>query len=277
MIKLIATDLDGTFLNAWHKATGIHRRAVEATLASGRHFVIATGRHLHTNHQLGLNFLDLPIWKICMNGALIRDSKDNVIYRKAIDDSFVRAVQERFPTVSFEWISEEAVYIKGSKWRHIWKSNYGKLKLKYVLKSLFFLLNGKALPLETCQEPILKIDVYVGDSQLAEELKEFLGEHSEIVQDKGPNKHHFEITANQVDKQTALQFLLQTLQIDEQEVNVYGNDINDLGLLTYFTNAYAPENAIEAVKQIAKDIIPSNEQDGIVHHILKTIAENEVL
>ena len=44
MIKMFASDLDGTLLNALHEADGTIRRAIRELTEAGLHVVPATGR-----------------------------------------------------------------------------------------------------------------------------------------------------------------------------------------------------------------------------------------
>ena len=54
MIKLFASDLDGTLLNYFHHADRVVRAAVREVIASGAHMVLATGRTSHSGASMGL-------------------------------------------------------------------------------------------------------------------------------------------------------------------------------------------------------------------------------
>ena len=47
MIKLIATDMDGTLLNAGHEITTMNQEAIKFAQANGITVVIATGRSFY--------------------------------------------------------------------------------------------------------------------------------------------------------------------------------------------------------------------------------------
>lgn len=273
MIKLFACDLDGTLLNKFHCADKHSHRAVVEVLKQNKIFVVATGRHLHGTHRKGLSFIDLPIYKVCMNGALVRDVNDDVVQSTPIANHIVESIKKNFSGIAAEFITEDGVYIQQSKKQYFFNIASRKSKAKYVVKHSLALLNKQYKPLELMQNPVLKIDAYIPKESDAQRFRNFLNDHTEWVVNAGPNDKHFEITACGVNKQTGLKFLLNLLDIDIDEVAVYGNDINDIEMLSYFPNAYAPKNAIDSVKKIVCEVVDANSQNGVAHHIIKTLQD----
>lgn len=276
MIKLFVTDLDGTFLNGLHVAGQLGKQAIREILKENKYFSIATGRHLHGNHQMGLSFLNEPIYKIGMNGAIIWDTTNQVVYEKPIAFEWIEQLKEKFPTVSFEWITKEGVFIENSRlqhWRFMLKKRANlKAIVKYTLglfaKDYYF--NHEL----TDQQQVLMIAARVGDSTLAQDIKDFIATNEQFVVDFGPNVHHFEVVASGVNKQTATSWLAEALDINEGEVAVYGNDLNDVPMLAYFKHSYATQNAVPLAQQAAKHVVASNKEDGVAVHIMKTLKES---
>lgn len=276
MIKLFVTDLDGTFLNGLHVASQLGKQAIKEILKENKYFSIATGRHLHGNHQMGLSFLDEPIYKIGMNGAIIWDTANEVVYEKPIAFEMVEQLKDKFPTVSFEWITKDGVFIKNSCLRHWCCMLKKRANIKAVVKYTFgvfakdYYFNHEL----TNQQQVLMISARVGDTSLAHEIKAFIAANEQFVIDFGPNVHHFEIVASGVNKQQAASWLANTLDISEEEVAVYGNDLNDVPMLAHFEHAYATENAVPLARKAAKQVIASNKEDGVAIHIMKTLKES---
>lgn len=272
MIKLFVTDLDGTFLNAMHISDSKGYDAIKAVLKQQKHFAIATGRHLHQNHQVGLNFLDEPIFKIAMNGAIIKDTTNEVIYKQPIDELFVAQLKKDFPQVSFEWITEKGVYIDNTRINHYKTVLKHKFSMKSFIKQAFMQLYAKDVYFNKHrEEPVLAIGARIGDVRLAQQLKEYIQEHRQYVRDFGPNTRNFEIVAANVNKKEATVWLAHYLNIAENEVAVYGNDLNDVPMLEYFTQSFVPENAVERAKSVANTIIESNKSSGVAKHIIQTL------
>lgn len=72
MIKMFASDLDGTLLNALHEADGTIRRAIRELTEAGLHVVPATGRSTLPIGEHG--FTGLALDACCSNGSIVRDS-----------------------------------------------------------------------------------------------------------------------------------------------------------------------------------------------------------
>ena len=68
MIKLIASDMDGTLLNSKHTISEGNIKAIKAAQEKGLHFTIVTGRSYDMVKPL-LNEFDIQCECILMNGA----------------------------------------------------------------------------------------------------------------------------------------------------------------------------------------------------------------
>jgi hydroxymethylpyrimidine pyrophosphatase-like HAD family hydrolase len=64
-------------------------------------------------------------------------------------------------------------------------------------------------------------------------------------------------------KWNGIEQLCEALQLDDAYVIAFGDDHNDLDMLTGADLSFAPRNAIQAAKQAADDVIPSNNDDGV--------------
>ena len=64
---------------------------------------------------------------------------------------------------------------------------------------------------------------------------------------------------------------IKKMGIDKSEVIVLGDSFNDYSMFTEFENSYAMENAIPEIKEIAKYITDSNNNDGVAKAIYKSL------
>ena len=71
MIKMFASDLDGTLLNALHEADGTIRRAIRELTEAGLHVVPATGRSTLPIGEHGLRAWRLTL---LLQWSIVRDS-----------------------------------------------------------------------------------------------------------------------------------------------------------------------------------------------------------
>lgn len=97
MYQLIASDLDGTLLNAAHKISELTKNVVQQLTARGLPFVIATGRHFLDVKDIQ-QVLEIETYLITSNGARIHDQRGELIYQKNIDPEIAKALLNRkFP------------------------------------------------------------------------------------------------------------------------------------------------------------------------------------
>ena len=86
MIKVIASDMDGTLLNSAHEISEGNRNAIKKAINKGVKFVIATGRDYDSVHQLAeKNGLECEF--VLMNGAEYRDKNGKLIEKIDLDKS----------------------------------------------------------------------------------------------------------------------------------------------------------------------------------------------
>lgn len=277
MIKLFVSDLDGTLLNRMHRSDEVVDETIDQVLAQGHYFAIATGRHLHKNHRIGLTFLNRPLYVICMNGALVYTPSKEVLSRCVIESDIVEEMLERFPEVSFEWVTQEKVLVNRSRWAHFHNITQGSRSARHLIKHLIAACIGDYAyhSDNLVNEAVLKIDCRIGDSKTRAKFREFLVEKAEWIVDAGYHDEIFEITALSANKRNAVQVLLEHLKVTEEEVAVYGNDRNDVEMLTHFKHSYAPNNSANVALEAANYSLGSSYEHSVAYHIRETLSRNE--
>ncbi len=70
------------------------------------------------------------------------------------------------------------------------------------------------------------------------------------------------------EKGAAVPALLEACEIPDADVIACGDHLNDLGLFAAATHSIAPANAHPTVLESATEIVGSNDEDGIVRHLL---------
>lgn len=91
MIKLIATDMDGTLLNAAHEITPENQAAIKFAQEHGITVVIATGRAFYEANT-PVAETDLKVPYICLNGAEVRDETFNIMSTSHLNHSLVNKI-----------------------------------------------------------------------------------------------------------------------------------------------------------------------------------------
>ena len=103
MIKLIASDMDGTLLNDSHMISEENLKAIKKAQDIGKHFTIVTGRDYDAVKPY-LEECNLRCECILSNGAEYRDIDGNVIESIYMNKKSVKLI--------FDILNEEGLYIQ---------------------------------------------------------------------------------------------------------------------------------------------------------------------
>lgn len=280
MIKLFASDLDGTLLNAFHKVDGSVRSAVRAVTDAGLHMAVATGRTFRATSDY--EFGDLKIEVVCANGALILDRSSKIIRHRAVDPSFIEALLGAFPQACFECVGLDYVYITTSE-----EVRFAQFRADGLLRRIVMAgMRGRRRQMsanclysrgisDILSHEVVKINARIADPGLEREVHAFINEHADSVVNTPFNPVMFEITDKDVNKGEAVAWLARYLGIAEDEVAVYGDGGNDLVMLDRFKHAYAPSNGTDAAKRAAGTVIGSCRLHAVPRHIRLMVREQE--
>lgn len=282
MIRLFASDLDGTLLNLMHQVDDTIRRAISEVVASGAHFAVATGRTMRESGEFGLAGLGCEA--VCANGSMVLDGNGELVRFEALDPAFVEELLRAFPAVPFECVGREQSYVRGSeaalragfKTQGVVRSAVMSVVLKGMLRSesvrserRFDQTDAEVLSHEVC-----KVNCRIPDAGLASELHAFLDERADSAINAPFNPSMFEITRTGVNKGEAVAWLAARHGIGEDEVAVYGDGGNDVDMLARFAaygHAYAPLGAGEGAKRAASEVIGPCALHAVSHHMVRTV------
>ena len=107
MIRLFASDLDGTLLNALHRTDPVVLRSIARVRQAGLHFSLATGRTLRSGRQMGFAG---NVCVVCANGAIVLDEGGAPIRTRSLDPTFVQELAAAFPTAPLEFVTVRHTY-----------------------------------------------------------------------------------------------------------------------------------------------------------------------
>lgn len=275
MIKLFASDLDGTLLARAHQFDEIIKTTIEKVIDSGSYFTVATGRDPSMSKFDGL---ENRIYRICMNGAIIIAPNGSILKKSLIDKEVLKILIDSFFDLELEFISPNRVYTNISKEQFInsWKSlppkngedlNVAKLFMQDALNKTDFSLSTE----EILSKDICKINTHVKPNKSYGKLYEFLDKHKDKLLNAPCDKGIIEITDSQTNKGNAVKWLANYLNIKDDEVAVYGDGGNDVHMLRMFEHSYSPNNALNKAKEAASYVIDNSNEYSVALHILNTL------
>lgn len=85
--------------------------------------------------------------------------------------------------------------------------------------------------------------------------------------DNSKDPRYFAILNQKVSKLTGLLDLCHELHIEQADVIAFGDDYNDLDILQYAGISVAVANAPKEIQAAAKEVCPSNEEDGVARWV----------
>ncbi|MDD3485341.1 MAG: HAD family hydrolase [Atopobiaceae bacterium] len=280
MIRLFASDLDGTLLNVVHDVDRAILGSVAETCEQGCHFVIATCRCMRSNECFG--FQDIPVDIACSNGSLIYDAKGTLLDHSRIDQSFLEELLATFPDLPFACIACDHTYVTASE-RTFQSTNtppnpLAAVAMRGMRKSRVEHAAGEyvfdATASQVLSHEVCKVNVRVPDAERHHRLEAFLADHADTVTDAPFRPSLFEITNVGVNKGSAVAWLADHLDIPEDEVAVYGDGGNDVTMLERFDHAYVTSCATDEARAAATSVVGSNVLHAVPRHLRRTLRQN---
>ena len=284
MIKLIASDMDGTLLNDDHMISEENLKAIRKAQEMGRHFTIVTGRDYGAVKSY-LEECNLKCECILSNGAEYRDVNGNIIESVYMNKESVK--------IAFDILSEAGLCIQLMTNNGSYITN--KESNKKAIIDRFKLFNPTMTEEEVkkfvakfhkergmkeidniyeileSNVEVLKIVTFDNDEKLIAALKDKLRESTSDLAVASTFSNDIEISDIKAQKGLILAKTIKKMGIDKSEVIVLGDSFNDYSMFTEFENSYAMENAIPEIKEIAKYITDTNNNDGVAKAIYKAL------
>ncbi len=264
--KLIAIDMDGTFLNEKHEVSEINLKAVEKAVELGVKVIVATGRSAMDITPLlhKLNFNDIFILNngssiyskklkkyIDINALTYEETKFVVDFGKSLKTNFLIWTDNEIFTYSTD-PNKFTEFQKMSQRELINIENADVLKNERVHKIMFHDDEDKILEMR---------------KNLEKTNFDFCGYAQSYV--RGLDFFHKDSS-----KGNSVLKYAQSLDIKPEEIIAIGDSMNDLPMIQMAGLGVAMGNACEEIKNNADFITKTNAEDGVAYVIEKFILDN---
>lgn len=261
MIKLIAVDMDGTFLNDLGKPDPNFTKILEELIKRNILFTPASGRQLRKLKEMFWNYRDNMAF-IGENGGIL-EYKGDILNKKALDRGLIFKVIEKVST-----ISGCDVAVCGAKAAyHINSSTDFMDELNKYYYNIV-----KLTDFDQIEEDILKLGIYDRLDPIKNSYPILNEEFSGLLELAVAGKTSLDIFPLSSNKGQALKVLQEHLNITKEETMVFGDFYNDIEMFSLAHYSYAMENANDYIKSMANFVAPSNNDYGvsrIISEILK--------
>ena len=288
MIKLIASDMDGTLLNHNHKIPKENVELINYAKNQGIEFVVATGRAYYEALP-ALNEENINCDVISFNGGIVYDKNGNIIsitpmvpkdlyytieILKSFDISYQLYTKNTIYTTSIETdINAYIDLIRSNGYEpdveHLRAEAQQKLDVGYIteVENIELYLNEK-------ENPPIKIIAISNDISKLENAAKLLSENTSIsVTSSGAN--NIEIMHKNATKGEALKEIAKIYSINLENAVAIGDNLNDQAMLDIVGYSVAMKNGNTILKEQAKYVTEkTNSEGGVADTIFKLIEEN---
>lgn len=251
-VKLVAVDMDGTLLDSEKNAPEdfeswvLSHPEIQTVLASGRQYATLSDMFPALRERL---------MYVADNGSFVF-KQGEMIYSNEMSHEDIRWCIEHLeavPGLHLFLCGAKAAYMK-----HASKLVEDNGHMYY--HSLEFVES-----LEECigKDIIAKIAIFVEEYK-AEEVYNRLSGIPETIAAVLSGDSWIDVANRSVSKGSAMEAIEESLHIKKEEAMAFGDYLNDYDLLLSCGESYAMENAHPKLKEIAKYITASNDEDGVM-------------
>lgn len=289
MIKLIASDMDGTLLNEKMEVSSRNIQAIKDAEKNGIEFLIATGRGLSEAKPFLKNHVHPGF--ITLNGAEVFDPKEKLISSNPLSREAQKKVVALFNkyNVYFEVITDKGIFSNDREARVtnlanlLMKLNPGT-SFKQALKDTQERVKMMPMNFVDNYDDVLNNDSYqimklIGfnehEHRILAPLKKEITKTIKDVVPTSSSPNNVEVNSIDAQKGIALLQYADNKNILPEEIMAIGDNLNDYSMIKSAGVGVAMANAIPAIKEIAQIQTDSNINDGVAQIIEQTIADNQ--
>lgn len=289
MYKFIAIDLDGTLLNSYGEISQENKEAIQKAIDKGVQVVLTSGRITNAieyiSNQIGKNN-----YLISGNGTTIYNIKtDTEIYNKSMSKETVLKIinicEEN--SIYYSVFGENSIIAKSLGYNVLVYNSENYKKSPDMKTKINIIPNVYKYIKTSKQDKFSKITIcdssdiiFKGILKKIKEIKNIevldVAHMSRKIIKKGTVKtelqyFYTDITNKDVNKWNAIKFLIGNLGIKPEEVLTIGDNSNDKEMIINAGLGIAMGNSAPHIKEIADDVVGSNDDNGVAEAIYKYI------
>lgn len=252
-IKALVLDLDGTLLSSNKSISPRNYQAVKRCCESGIHIIIATARPPRAAEQFVRN-LSFSDYKVFYNGALVTCTSRQIQRHYSIPMNISQAISEFISSSAPQAVLSYEVNDLWYTCTPILDNHCSQFGIRQNDPRPEIVDADFINTLSPTKILVLGYDTW-------EDLVHAFGDKVNVIAtDKGVL---VQIADKCASKGNALQWVLTEIGVNPENVMVFGDDYNDMGLFHFCGYPIAMGNAIIELKTVAKYVTESNDDDGV--------------
>lgn len=285
MYKLIATDIDGTLLDSYGNVSKENIEAIKKAKKQNIEVVLASGRMPKAMTAIA-NQVNAEDYLICGNGAMVYDiNKEEVIYSNYLSKKklleIIKICDEN--SIYYNVYTNDVIVTKTLNYNLLYYHNENlknpeekRIKM-YITEDIYNYVqnyeNNDFLKITICDSDeqifksiinklklIKKVDL-LEVSHMSKKIIKHGTEEIEIAY------FYTEITNENANKWTAIEKLINHLNIKKEEVVAIGDNVNDETMIKNAGLGIAMGNASPYIKSIANKTVANNNESGVAEAI----------
>ena len=287
MYKLIAIDLDGTLLDSYGQISQKNKEVVQKAVQSGAEVVLTSGRGAKSVENLA-NEIGANHYMICGNGSMIYDFKeDNLIYENFLSQKkvlhLVQICEEN--SIYYSIYTRDSIITKNLNYNVLFYHNENANKPDNKKTHIHLVENIYDYILNRQETDYIKLCICDSDNIIFQSIIKKLkivkgvdvldvGHMSRKILKSGTEEFsieyfYTEVSSKNVDKWTAILYLIDKLGISKDDVIAIGDNINDKKMIENAGLGIAIEGSTPEVIEISDYVTGSNNDDGVAKALEK--------
>ncbi|VBB09838.1 cof protein [Lucifera butyrica] len=263
-IQWCVCDVDGTLLDSNSRLSEETVRAVQEMRQAGIELILATGRSDLFIKELVFR-LGIAGPVICCNGGMIRDvGTGQVLFSRTIGRETARAVAEYCFTHRLDMLAysyDFIYYSRGSDRVNLFHDFNARMPEEFRVP-----LREAARPEDLPLDSVLKFFLWNADAVLKENMEAWHNREGELYLVQSM-QGALDIMAQGISKGDALRYLAGQRGMSLDQIAVFGDNYNDVSMFQLAGCPIAVGNAEAVVKEAAKYITRSNDENGVAYAI----------
>ncbi len=260
--RFMAVDIDGTLLNSGGKLTEATREAVLTASGKGLIFTLSTGRPVQGVQSL-INALQLDSPVITYNGAMVITGKSReIIYEQKLSAEDAKNV--------IELGNQRGCMVAVWAENRLYVNELNEPAFQY--STIAGITPEKITDIDALvREGVTKV-LWNDEPSVVERYQDEIGQYlSGNVNYHTSRPMFLEFVDKKASKALAMEKIGEHFGIPKEEMIAVGDGFNDLSMIEYAGLGVAMGNAKEAIRQRAKYVTLSNDEDGVAHVIRKFV------
>lgn len=273
--KLLAIDMDGTFLNDEHNVTQGNAAAIKRAADKGIKIVICSGR-IPTSLKTLMKYIPEHQPMIAGNGSIILDEDHNEIYSKPISRhrvlEIINMLKQDYGNIFYSFVDSKYLFFEGLKsvGDNVQRNINDRLPLEERIQAR--IIENSINYINENKIRVVKFEIYDNNPQVfLKEIRNKLEKFNDIeITSMGIG---MEITSIGVNKGNSLKILADYYGLKLEECIAVGNDENDLEMIKVAGLGIAVKNAIERIKGAANYITESDNNNDAIEEVIEKFIE----